>query len=115
MSDLKPCVICDSPFRVTWMDFHGYAQCTTCGAPYQILFYEGEGSSRSRIEKAPEFALKETAIPLLRDCWKETHAKLSAVDMRFSFPGGYDVASREDREIVGTWLERHRDKEAKHE
>jgi hypothetical protein len=101
------CNICDSELRYAWTDHHGIAQCVKCGAPYRLLHYEGEGDQKRRVEKPPEPLLTEDAEPARR-CWEETRAKLSAVGMGFSFPGGYDVATGDDYERSGVWWKQYR-------
>lgn len=96
------CAICDteSP-RWAWTDHHGIAQCVECGAPYRLIHYEGD----ARVEKPPEFQLSRDVKKLakLRRFYSDTKARLSAVGMQFSFPGGYDIATRADIEAWNNW------------
>ncbi len=84
----RNCVICGKPHSFAWTDTHGVAQCTTCGAPYQVLFYEND----KRVEREPEMMLTAEGANEARRFHAETGARLSAVGMHLSFPGGYDVA-----------------------
>jgi len=99
------CAICNTPsMKFSWCDYHGIAQCTTCGAPYRLLHYDGEGDERRRVERPAELVLAEEDVPRVRRCWAETKAKLSAVHLGLSFPGGYDVAGADDIARVEAWL-----------
>jgi hypothetical protein len=95
------CQVCDAD-RVlwAWTDSHGVAQCSMCGAPYRLFHYDGEGNERRRVEKPPELLVDAEAA---RRCFVATGAKLSAVGLHLSFPGGYDVASRDDIRKVSEW------------
>jgi hypothetical protein len=108
MSESKPCLVCDRPLSFAWTDSHGIAQCTTCGAPYRIFHYDGEGEQRKRITKEPDLLIEPE--PAQR-CFRETGARLSAVGLQLSFPGGYDVASRDDIERVTGWWKANAPKE----
>jgi hypothetical protein len=99
------CLVCDKGLSLTWTDTHGAAQCMTCGAPYQVFHYEGEGDARRRVERPAELLLSEETLGEVRRCFAETGARISAVGMRLSFPGGYDVATREDVAKVIDWLD----------
>jgi len=103
---MKTCLVCDRPMSVAWTDTHGVAQCLACGAPYRIIHYEGEGEGRHRVERDPEILLNEERLPTIRRCFTETKARMSAVGLQLSFPGGYDVASREDMEAIAAWWSR---------
>ncbi len=102
------CVICDTEPRWAWCDHHGIAQCVTCGAPYRLIHYDGEGSERKRVERAPDLLLEVADIEAVRRCRSETGAKLSAVGLGLSFPGGYDVASRADVDAFSEWWAKHK-------
>jgi len=93
MSNREPCVVCRNGFTVTWCDTHGIAQCTTCGTPYRILHYDDAGK---REDKPPECLFSEDSMEKTRKFHEATGARLSAVALGLSFPGGYDVATKED-------------------
>jgi hypothetical protein len=80
----------------------------TCGAPYRILHYEGEGDARRRVQLPPTCSFSAEELPFFRRCWAETKSRLSAVGLCLSFPGGYDVASREDIQAVCAWWARNK-------
>lgn len=91
------CQICDQEdAKFAWTDTHGVAQCINCGAPYKLLHYEA-GKQVIR----PELVV--ISIESFRDCFKETKAKFSAVGMKLSFPGGQDIATRDDIDKVTAW------------
>lgn len=99
MRDLKPCLVCGSDLVPTWTDHHGIAQCFRCGVPYRILHYEND----KRVEKPPECLFSGEKLDYAKRCWQGTSRRLSAVCMHLSFPGGFDVATAEDAEVVSTW------------
>lgn len=99
------CVLCETALSLAWTDTHGVAQCRECGAPYRVFHYEGEGEGRKRVERAPECLIPEEDLATDKRCHAETGAKLSAVGMSLSFPGGYDVATREDNRKLIAWHE----------
>ena len=103
---MKACLVCDRPISLAWTDSHGVAQCLICGAPYRIFHYEGEGNDRHRVEREPKLLLNEESLPNHRQCCTETKAKMSAVGLQLSFPGGCDVASREDMAAITAWWKR---------
>ena len=98
------CVVCAKKYNVTWTDTHGVAQCIYCGAPYRVFHYEND----KRIEKAPEMLLSAKWADIIRRCNVETGARMSAVGMGLSFPGGYDIASSVDKEHYHNWCEANR-------
>jgi hypothetical protein len=103
------CIICDTdPRSFAWTDQHGIAQCTTCGSPYRIYHYEGEGDEHKRVEKPPELLYTDAEQPMFRRIFVETKARISAVQHGLSFPGGQDVATREDVERVSEWWRSHK-------
>ena len=92
------CPICDTVKpSFAWTDTHGVAQCTTCGVPIRLYHYDDENK---RVEKAPECVVLATAIPLLRRYRAET-GKL--IPSGCSFPGGYELAKKEDFEAFNEW------------
>jgi len=99
----QTCHVCDQPLCVSWTDTHGIAQCWTCGAPYRVFHYE----NGVRAKKEPELLLEEGTLDEDRQCYAETQARLSAVGMGLSFPGGYDVATAEDHRKLGDWYKAH--------
>ena len=97
----RKCDICKSPLGVTWTDHHGIAQCAQCGAPYRIYHYEGE--PKRRVDKPAELLLSGENLELARRFHSDTGRKLSAVGMALSFPGGYDIATKEDILAYREW------------
>ena len=103
----QACRVCDQKLAMTWTDTHGIAQCLTCGAPYRVFYYE----NGVRVEKEPELLLQEETLGEGRQCYAETQARLSAVGMGLSFPGGYDVATAEDHRKLSDWYKAPKDSE----
>ena len=62
------CAICDQPLRCRWTDLHGEAVCLTCGAPYQLLHYEG----KQRVTRPPRLKCRDEYVSRLRRYWQET-------------------------------------------
>jgi|GEM_PF-5417924 len=77
------CECCENNLAFQWADTHGVGVCTTCGLPYTILHYEGEGSDRRPVEKAPEAALTREGVVIAKEYWSEKKARV--------FPGAYDM------------------------
>ena len=102
--DVAACGICQHELRFAWTDHHGIAQCVSCGAPYQLLFYEGE----HRVSRPPELLIPDDDRSRIRRFHSETGARLSAVGMGLSCPGGYDVARGSDIEEWNKWELTHR-------
>lgn len=97
------CPICDTTDPgFAWTDTHGVAQCTKCGAPVRLFFYD---DNNQRTDRAPECEIYDEAVPLLRRYHAETGHKIPSYH---SFPGGYDVATHFDHTAYGTWHEEHR-------
>jgi hypothetical protein len=63
----------------------GVAACGSCGLPYRLYHYEGEGDDQKRVEKPPSIAVKESWLPLARRYWIETHQR--------TFPAAFDFMS----------------------
>lgn len=95
------CTVCDITLRMAWADHHGIAQCTTCGAPYEVYHYD---DARNRIDGPPSLLpFTPEVVQTLRRFYTETKAKLSAVGLGLSFPGGSDVAYESDIEAWKQW------------
>lgn len=95
------CAICDSVNPgFSWTDTHGVAQCFTCGTPYRIFHYEGEGEERRRIDRPPSLYVLESWVSGLREYWNSNHRRIPS---GCSFPGGYELATREDQESFNQW------------
>jgi len=94
------CLVCEREHSFSWCDTHGVGQCFSCGAPYLIYHYEkdDEGKER-RVEKPPEIMLDEKEIERVKRFHAKTNGRLSAVGMKLSFPGGYDVANKHDIDL----------------
>lgn len=98
------CKICGSGFSWVWTDTHGVAQCCTCGTPYRIYHY---GDDNERIDAPPEMQVKEEWVPVLQAYWKENHRPMPG---GHSFPGGQELASRDDIEAWNEWTEKNAEK-----
>jgi hypothetical protein len=96
------CAICNSEPSWVWTDTHGVAQCWTCGTPYRLLHYEGEGDDRKRVEKAPEIRIKAEYVPVLKAYWDEKRRRMPS---GHSIPGGQEIATRADAEALNNWME----------
>lgn len=101
------CAICERPLSFAWTDHHGIAQCVGCGAPYRLLHYEGEGQDRRSVERGPDLLLQGTDLTRARECFRDTGARLSAVGLGLSFPGGYDIATPDEVRMVSAWWKAH--------
>lgn len=105
MSVSRICETCDTKdMSFAWTDTHGIAQCTTCGTPYRLLHYEGEGNDRKRVEKPPENIVDDEYKDVLRRYWSETHR---VIPSGCSFPGGYELATLEDCDSFNKWMDAH--------
>lgn len=98
------CQICEVDSSFYWTDTHGVGQCSTCGTPQVIYHYE----DGKRVNKPPELAVNDEAIPLLKQYWKETHRTIPG---GHSFPGGYEMASNEEQRLFAEWWDKHAPKE----
>ncbi len=92
------CVVCEETPVFAWTDTHGIAQCGNCGAPWRLIHYDG----KARVDLPPERVALDIPDGRLREFHKSTGGRLSAVGMGLSFPGGYDVARKED---IAKWRE----------
>lgn len=101
----KPCLICDQEQVFSWTDTHGVAQCR-CGTPYRIYHYD---ENDKRIDKGPEIAVTDEAVPVLRAYWS---AFKRTIPGGHSFPGGYELASEEDHKAFSDYWEEHGPKPA---
>ena len=90
-----------------WTDTHGVAQCWKCGTPYRILHYDGEGDATKRVEKPPELCVKAEYVPVLQAYWSD---RGRIIPSGFSFPGGQELASRNDSEAFGAWMKENAEK-----
>lgn len=101
------CAICDAKNGVMrWTDTHGIAACIQCGAPYQILFYDGEGRDRVRIDHDPELLILPAWRELAVRYWQETGRNV-APGMLHTPGSSYEVASRDDWQALKTWFNAH--------
>ncbi len=98
---MKDCEVCDRQLAITWTDTHGVAQCVWCGAPYRILHYD---ENDKHVERPPTLGLGDDA-ERVRQFHADTGARVSAVGMGLSFPGGFDVATAEDADAWKRWVE----------
>ena len=89
IQDNKKCLICDNDLYCSWTDTHGVGQCTSCGAPYRLYFYE----DNKRVEREPEILLKEKFIPWCKEYWEQFHKPMGS---GHSFPGGQELATTEE-------------------
>lgn len=103
MGEAAKCHVCEADLSFAWTDHHGIAQCIACGSPYRILHYEDD----RRVDKPPSLILDASDIDRVCAFHRDTGGKVSAVGMGLSFPGGYDVARREDTEKWNDWIAAH--------
>ena len=96
------CDCCDNELSFRWFDLHGVGACTTCGMPYRIYHYEGEGDERKSVSKPPELMLKDEVIPLAREYWSTFRSRV--------FPAIYDMGftERDGRSFSGATPEEER-------
>lgn len=93
------CLICDRKDPVwSWTDTHGVAQCAMCGTPYRIYHYDAENKP---IEKPPEVQIKTEYIAAIRQYWQDHKQRMPS---GFSFPGGQELATRQQSEDFYQWL-----------
>lgn len=83
VADCMKCELCNEDFTFQWSDTHGVGVCVTCGLPYRIYHYEGDGSDSKRVDKPPEVAIRDEAMPLARAYWAEKRRRV--------FPACYDM------------------------
>lgn len=96
------CIICDTENPgLSWTDTHGIAQCVRCGAPYRVFHYDED---KKRVDKPVESIVSEDWVPRLRQYWGEEKRMIPS---GCSFPGGQELASREDHERFNAWCEQH--------
>lgn len=102
------CDICKTePISFRWTDTHGFGACIRCGCPYKLYHYEGPEGQQHRVEKSPELLLLPEWVPITRRYWEETHRNCDPG--AYNFPGSsYEVASREDFESYGSWMQVHK-------
>lgn len=102
----EQCDICGKDRSFAWTDTHGVAQCTDCGAPYRLYHYD---ENDKRLDKPPECTVNPEMVEQIQRFHKETGARLSAVGMGLSVPGGYDVATAEDVRATNEWFAEAKD------
>jgi len=102
------CDICGAHYSWAWTDTHGIAQCWTCGTPYTLYHYD---EHKQRLDKPPEMAIKPEYVPVLQAYWRETRRKIPG---GCSFPGGQELATREDSEKFSAWLDANEEKYLPH-
>ena len=115
-SEKAKCEICKKDLCFQWSDTHGVGVCVYCGLPYKIFFYEDEGDSRKRVEKAPEVAVKEEWLPLARKYYDETKRRVfpCAFDMGVGHGGrSYSGSTAEDVSEFNNWMEAHKEEHPK--
>lgn len=106
------CEICGKAVGFRWTDTHGVGACHLCGAPYKILYYEGEGDDLKRIDKPPQILFLPEWIPLMKKYWEEN--KRNCDPGAYNIPGSsYEVATQEDVRVYGEWMEAHKDEHPK--
>ncbi len=85
------CLICGTCNPTwAWTDTNGIAQCTICGAPYNLR------------KPPPVICLKDEYIPAIRAYWEQNYRRMPG---GFSAPGGYEVATEEEAAAFHRWLE----------
>lgn len=102
------CQICDWVYSFRWTDTHGIGACTTCGAPYKIYHYEGDGEGKKRVNKPPQLLILDQYIPLTKKYWDES--KKNVAPGAFNMPGSfYEVATRDDAESLRAFERANKD------
>lgn len=113
MNEQQKCVVCENPLSFRWTDTHGIGACGTCGLPYTIYHYEGDGDAKKRVEKSPSPAIYDWAVAIGRRYWQENHRRV--------FPGSYDMgilgrrgatysgATESDMQNWDDWCAEHKD------
>lgn len=104
------CDVCGKERLFSWADTHGVAQCMECGAPYRVYHYD---INNKREDKSPALVepLDDEWMAQMVAMHQATGAKMSAVGMGLSFPGGYDVASKSDIEKASEWFRAQKEAE----
>lgn len=106
MNVITVCVVCDrSNPGFSWTDTHGIGQCVSCGTPYRIYHYEGEGENSKLVKKPPECLVLPEWIPLLRRFRTDTG---HIIPGGYSFSGGQEMASEADVRAFNKWCDDHR-------
>jgi hypothetical protein len=98
------CPVCeteDPPFA--WTDTHGIAQCHTCGTPARLFHYE----DGKRIDKPAECIVDAVFVSALKVFWSE---KRSRIHSGCSFPGGQELATNEECDLMWKWLADNRER-----
>lgn len=96
------CPICNQRPVFSWTDTHGVAQCGTCGAPWLIYHYEGEGAESKRVDKPPELIVRPEYVQPLRDYRAQTGRMIPS---GHSFPGSnQELASDGDQRAFNAWM-----------
>lgn len=106
MSEEQKCACCESRLMFQWSDTHGVGACCTCGLPYTIYHYEGEGDQRKRVDKPAEPAITVEGIEIAKRYWGETKRRVypAAYDMGIGRNGrSYSGATEGDCEAFGAW------------
>lgn len=99
------CETCDTEApSFAWTDTHGIAQCCTCGTPYTVYHYN---EKNEREDKPPLSIVSDEYKPLLRQYWAEQKRRIPS---GCSFPGGQELANREDQEAFHAWMDAHADR-----
>lgn len=110
MTDIK-CQCCDESLRFQWSDTHGVGVCVTCGLPYRLYHYEGEGEDRRRVDKAPEVAVTADGINIAKRYWGEEKRRVfpAAYDMGLGRTGrSYSGATEDDCDAFAAWWGAHK-------
>ena len=98
------CLICGSTAHFAWTDTHGIAQCFTCGAPYRLYHYEGDGEGKRRVDKPPELQISPEYVQPCVGFWRANKRRMPGAH---SFPGGQELATCDDCEAFSAWLDAH--------
>lgn len=95
--DRQNCDVCGDPLVCSWTDYHGEAECCTCGTPYMVIRYD---ENNKRIEGPAQCALSELGLKEVKDYWGDTRCKVPGG----TFIGRYQgVATQSDIEAWTKW------------
>lgn len=95
------CLVCNKPASWCWTDTHGVAQCYTCGTPYRIYHYD---ENNRRIEKMPECVVSPEWLPVVKAYREQFRRRIPG---ECSFPGGYELATREEQDLWYEYAKEH--------
>lgn len=106
---MTKCDVCKEDLFFRWTDYHGVAQCSTCGAPYRLIHRDREGKiekDERGEDKPPKLILSKEGKDLASEYWEEFGKRMpSGFSIGFADTrGAQEVATKAEAEAFYSWL-----------